>query len=169
LACLAGGLDFAGDDYCAVSANPEYIHGLYCSAKLSADSRDRLPGLADAIHSSGTGPAEKTLYLMNRLFPRQLSAGFPMRAILLPRVAGVDDTCVSPIPPARALRALAPSTIFQLAGAGGNAFQMLASAVRRVPCFELAVGTDLPQIPAAVRKLLKTLSTPNKGEGASNG
>jgi len=168
LACLAGGLDFAGDDYCAVSANPEYIHGLYCSAKLSADSRDRLPGLADAIHSSGTGPAEKTLYLMNRLFPRQLSAGFPMRAILLPRVAGVNDTCLSPIPPARALRALAPSTIFQLAGAGGNAFQMLASAVRRVPCLELAVGTDLPQIPATVRKLLKTLSTPNKGEGASN-
>jgi hypothetical protein len=160
LACLTGGFDFAADDYCALATAPEYIYSLYCSAKLAEDSRDRLPDLAAAIHRSGTGPVEKTLYLMNRLLPERLSAGFPLRAILLPRIAGASATTLSPIPPARALRALAPSTIFQLAGAGGNAFQTLASIVRRVPCFEIAVGTDLPQIPAAMRRFLKGKTLP---------
>ena len=168
LACLSGGLDFAADDYCALATGSEHIYSLYCSAKLAADSTGRLPGLASAIHRPGTGVTEKTLFIMNRLVPDRLSAGFRLHAILLPRVAGNTATKLSPIPSARALRALAPSTIFQLAGAGGNAFQTLASIVRRVPCFEIAVGTDLPRIPAVIRSLLKTLSSPNEGEGASD-
>jgi hypothetical protein len=168
LACLSGGLDFAADDYCVLTTGSDHVYSLYCSAKLAADSTRRLPGLVSAIHRPGTGPTEKTLFIMNRLVPERLSAGFPLHAILLPRVDGATATKLSPMPPARALRALAPSTIFQLAGAGGDAFQTLASIVRRVPCFEIAVGTDLSQIPAVIRRLLKTLSSPPHGEGASD-
>ncbi len=164
LACLTGGLDFVSDDYCALSTDPAYIHGLYCSAKLAADGRNRLPALAEAIHRPEATPAEKTLYLLHRLYPGRLSAGFPLRAILLPRVAGTRETRLNPIPPAQALRALAPSTIFQLAGAGAEAFQRLAAVVRRVPSFEIAVGTDLVQIPATIRRILSEpfLSSPNQ-------
>jgi hypothetical protein len=155
LTCLMDGFSFAADDYCVLAATqPAQIYGLYCSAKLAADSRRRLPALAAAIYNPGMASTEKTLYLMSRIFPERISAGFALRAILLPRVSGTEATSLTPVSSARAFRALAPSTIFQLAGAGGAALQTLALIVGRVPCFEIAVGTDLAGIPAALRKLL---------------
>jgi hypothetical protein len=155
LACLMDGFEFASDDYCALAtSNPIRVHSIYCSAKLSADSRDRLPGLAGAIHHPGA-PAEKSLYMMNSLFPGQIAASFDLRAVLLPRVSGTRETTVKPVSPALALRALAPSTMFQLAGAGSRVFHTLASIIRRVPCFEISVGHELAWIPAAIRTLLR--------------
>ena len=172
LACLVDGFDFVADDYCVLAAtHPAHIHSLYCSAKLAADSRDRLPGLAAAIYNTGTVPTEKTLYLMNRIFPEGISTGFPLHSILLPRVAGTDATTLRAVRPASALRALAPSTIFQLAGAGGTAFQTLASIIRGVPCFEIAVGSDLTRIPETIRTLLQTRISQHDaiGGGLSDG
>jgi len=156
LACLANGFDFASDDYCVLtSSHPVKVHSIYCSAKLAADSRDRLPELAAAIHHAAVPSAEKTLYLMNRIFPERIMAGFELRAIVLPRVAGTDATTMKPVSPAQALRALAPSTIFQLAGAGGKTFHALASIIRRVPCYEISLGRDLAGIAAVLRALLQ--------------
>jgi hypothetical protein len=156
LACLMDGFSFAADDYCVLTATqPVQIYSLYCSAKLAEDSRRRLPALAEAIYNPGTASREKALYLINRIFPERVSTEFPLRAILLPRVAGTDATSLTPVSSARAFRALAPSTIFQLAGAGVTALQTLAGIIRGVPCFEIAVGADLPGIPAAIRMLLQ--------------
>jgi hypothetical protein len=156
LACLLEGLEFAADDYCVLTTtHPAHIHSLYCSAKLSADSRGRLPALASAIYNHEAAPSEKTLYLINQLFPERISAGFPLRAILLPRIDATNATTLIPLRPASVLRALAPSTIFQLPGAGGTALQTLASIIRGVPCFEIAVGSDLTRIPAVIRAFLE--------------
>jgi len=157
LACLADGFDFASDDYCVLTSSyPVKVRSIYCSAKLAADSRDRLPELAAAIHRPADPPAEKTLYLMNRIFPERITADFELRAIVLLRIAGTDETTMKPVSPAQALRALAPSTIFQLAGAGGKTFHALASIIRRAPCFEILLGRDFAGIAAALRALLKT-------------
>ena len=156
LACLAGGLEYAGDDYCVLAATaPVRVHSLYCSAKLAADSRDRLPGLTAAIYNPRAAGSEKTLYFLNRLFPDRMATGFPLRAVLLPRISGTAATAMRPVSPAVALRALAPSTIFQLAGAGGAALRTLASILRSVPCFEFSVGLDLARIPEVVRSFLQ--------------
>jgi hypothetical protein len=155
LACLMDGFEFASDDYCVLeTSNPVRVHSIYCSAKLAADSRNRLPGVAGAIHRPGAS-AEKALYLMNRPSAGRIAESFDLRAILLPRVAGTRETTVKPISPALALRALAPSTMFQLAGAGSRVFHVLASIIRRVPCFEISVGHDLARIPVAIRALLR--------------
>jgi hypothetical protein len=155
LACMVEGFEFASDDYCVLEpSDPVKVHSIYCSAKLAADSRDRFPGLAAAIHNPDTF-TEKTLYLMRRIFPEQIAANFNLRAILLPRVAGTRETTVRPVSPALALRALAPSTMFQLAGAGGSVFHRLAAITRRMPCYEIAVGHDLGGIPVAIRALLQ--------------
>ena len=161
LACLVGGFEYAADDYCVLAGtHPARVYSLYCSAKLAADTRDRLPSLAAAIYNSGAASSEKTLYFLSRIFPEQVSAGFPLRAVLLPRVAGTDATTLMPVSPAVALRALAPSTIFQLAGAGGAALRAMASVIRRVPCFEIAVGSDLSRIPVAIRTFLQKGAVP---------
>jgi hypothetical protein len=170
LACLIDGLEFAADDYCVLSAtHPAHIHSLYCSAKLAADSRDRLPALASAIYNPGAVPSEKTLYMINRIFSERISAGFPLRAILLPRIDAIKATTLKPLRPASVLRALAPSTIFQLPGAGASALQTLASIIRGVPCFEIAVGSDLTRIPAVIRTLLEEAQLAARCGGLSDG
>ena len=79
-----------------------------------------------------------------------LVSGFPIKAILIPRVTGLRDTTLSPASAPDGLKALAPSTLFQLSGAGAGNFGYMASLVRRVPCLHLNAGTDLAQIPRAI-------------------
>jgi hypothetical protein len=60
LACLIDGFEFAADDYCALAATqPACAHSLYCSAKLAADNRVRLPGLASAIYNPAACPMQR--------------------------------------------------------------------------------------------------------------
>jgi hypothetical protein len=57
-----------------------------------------------------------------------------------------------------ALAALAPSTLLGLPGSDGSAFPVMADLVRRVPCFQLELGSDLPGIAPAVRRALEAAS-----------
>jgi hypothetical protein len=78
----------------------------------------------------------------------------PVRAVLLPRVTGLPETSWKRVSVAMTLAALAPSTIFQLPRAGGEAFQFLAAFIRRLPCFSIEVGTNLSTIPPVNEELL---------------
>jgi hypothetical protein len=60
---------------------------------------------------------------------------------------------------AATLAALAPSTIFQLPRAGGEAFKFLATFARGLPCFSLEAGTDLSTIPPVIERLLDEISS----------
>jgi hypothetical protein len=79
---------------------------------------------------------------------------FPVCAILIPRLTGRLGTALTPASPAAALKALAPSTLFQLAGAGPAAFQNLAGLIRQIPCYHLEAGTDVSRIPGVIASLL---------------
>lgn len=79
----------------------------------------------------------------------------PIRAILVPRVTGRRDTTIRRVPSAVGIRALAPTTLAHLPGHGGGTLAKLTRLCAAVPCFELAAGTDLPQLPAAVDRLLE--------------
>jgi hypothetical protein len=61
---------------------------------------------------------------------------------------------LKPASPAAGLAALAPSTIFQLPGAGKEAFQAMGQLVRQVPCYQLNLGTDIGEIPEVILELL---------------
>jgi hypothetical protein len=167
LACLNSELKFLSDDYCLldISQSPPFAHSLYSSGKLEMDSIQRIPHLTAMINNlsplDSTG--EKTLIFLNEEYPEKLSSGFPIRAILLPRVTGRKETKLEPVSPIAALKALAPSTIFQLHRAGSKAFQDvtasrvfrdIAALVKRVPCFTLEMGTDLPRVPLVITRLL---------------
>lgn len=74
--------------------------------------------------------------------------------VLVPRIVGGLSTTAVPISPIEALKALAPSTLFQLIGAGQKDFRAMAELVRTVPCYRLELGTDLAAIPRAIEELL---------------
>lgn len=154
LACLDSELFYAGDDYCVVSAgSAPVVHSLYNTAKVHGEDVARFPHLRSAVSNAGKLSEEKALLFLHGFLPHRLIAGFPLRAVLAPRVTG-GTTKVVAISPTEALRALAPSTIFQLPGAGADAFRLLAGVTAGVPCYRLELGPDTAAIPAVITDIL---------------
>jgi hypothetical protein len=155
LAALDGGLTYISDDYCLLSANPAPLaHSLYSSAKLNADNVERFPRLAATVSNADRLDSEKAVLYLHERFADRIATALPIRAVLLPRVTGQPDTRLRPATAAEGLKAIGPSTIFQLPGAGLREFQVLARLVREVPVLTLEVGTDLSQIPTVIADLL---------------
>lgn len=159
LACLDSPLLYAGDDYVLVGTTPRpYVASLYSGAKLTDDALARFPRLATVIANGQRPAGEKALLHLHEHFPQRLSRGFPLRAILLPVVAGRRETYLRPASAAASLAALAPSTIFLLPLAGRTALGAMAALVRQVPSYVLELGTEIERIPGIILSLLSELS-----------
>ena len=155
LACLESDLNYIGDDYTLLALNSgPVVHSLYNSAKLNSDHVQRFPSLLPKVANPARLADEKALLFVNEHYPAKVATQLPVRAVLLPRVTGLPETSWKRVSVAMTLAALAPSTIFQLPRAGGEAFQFLAAFIRQLPCFSLEVGTNLSTIPPAIEQLL---------------
>lgn len=100
---------------------------------------------------------EKAMLFLHQHHPEKIVSGFPIKALLIPQVTGKLDTQLRQATAGEALRALAPSTIFQLAGSGQTAFQIMSSLVKQVSCYGLQLGTDMAQIPDVILRLLSQI------------
>jgi hypothetical protein len=148
-------LRYAGDDYVAVGSAPApAVHSIYCSGKVHQGDLHRLPHLEPAL-ADGVRPDEKAVFYVERAFPGRSIAGFPLRAIVVPRVTDRRAARALPGTRAEALAALAPSTIFQLHPPARDALAWMAGLVRRVPTFVLELGSDVETIPAALLRILE--------------
>ena len=155
LACLESDLVYAGDDYVLAGVDPgPFVHSLYNTVKLEPDNLHRFPKIRDLITNYNRLGQEKALVFLRDYAPEKLTRGFPLRAILLPRVTGLRDTRLCAATPAAALLALAPTTLLQLRTDSDEVLRKLGALVRKVPCYRLEAGTDLTQIPAVISNLL---------------
>jgi len=155
LVSLLCGWRYAADDYCLLAANGmPYAFSLYNTAKLSVTHLENFPSLQPAISNHAELPVEKALLYLHQHRPSSLTKGLSVRAILLPRVTGRRETVVTSTTPAAALQALAPSSLFQLPGAGQSEFLALADFVKRVPCYHLELGTEIERIPETMQEVL---------------
>lgn len=160
LSCLDAGMRYVGDDYVVVTGGgAPAVHSLYASAKLvPGNLRERLPHLADLAQASGAeapgaDPFAKVVLMLQEHFGRQMAKRLPLRAILVPHVAA-DGPHLAPLSSAEVLAALAPTTVFQLPGAGSGALDLLSDVVERVPTYALALGPDLGANVQAIRELI---------------
>lgn len=155
LLCLLNGWSYVGDDYCLLANNgTPYIHSVYNSAKVNAPYLQNFPTLLHAVSNPQELGFEKALLYLYRDHPTGLSAALPIKLIFLPRVTGHSETTVRPISRTAALRALVPSSLFQLPGTGQSEFFRMAELVEQVPCYSLELGTDLAQIPEIISNAL---------------
>jgi hypothetical protein len=160
LACLSSDLVYAGDDYVLAQVAPApFVYSLYGTAKLEAENLVRLPHLRRFVANADRMAEEKAVFFLNESHPQKLSRGFPISAILLPRITGARDTRLLPSRPGAALIAIAGTTLFHLPGARREGFQKIAELVNQLPSYSLELGTDLAQIPEVIFNLLR------KGDG----
>jgi hypothetical protein len=149
LGCEAGLLHL-GDDYCLLADDPPRAFTFYRSVKLHPRSL-RLGPLESWSREAAWTAEEKDVLLLDGQAPREVG----LKIILLPRVAGAGGTAVRPAGAAEALRALAPSTLFQLPGTTPSDFTFFARLVRQLPAFHLDLGTDPENVAVRVRELLE--------------
>jgi hypothetical protein len=156
LACLEAGLGHVSDDYALLStAGAPAVRALYSTAKLNAGHMQRtLPRLVSAA-SEIRGQDGKAVLFLQELYPERLLAGFPLKAVLVPRVTGEPGSKLRRVAAAYGVSAIAPSTMFQLRWAGQDDLKNMAQAIRQVPNYVLELGTDLAEAAALVRELLK--------------
>lgn len=154
LAALLAGFGYAGDDYVMLDLNGEtpVAHRIYATAKLDPETGSLLPGLRDALSDVEGFDGEKAIVSVGTLYPERLRASIPLRAIVLPRIAGRRKGTLRAGSPADALRALGPSTIHQAPYDGGSSLRPLGELVRRLPIHVLELGD-----PASVPPLLADL------------
>jgi hypothetical protein len=140
------GLEYVGDDYVLLSVGTEPIaHSAYATAKLDADSLQRLPGLARDVINPGFAGEEKAVVDLGRRWPARVKSNIPLRMVVTPSLTGRRKPRVRPVAGSAAMLALAPSTIFQLGSRGPDSLRTMAELARRVPSYALELGSDLDE------------------------
>jgi len=156
VASLLAGLSYAGDDYVLVEPEPRpWVYSLFGTAKLARGHlAQRFPELRELAVAQPRQDGEKALLDLARFYPARMSAGFPVRALLIPRLSGREGSRLVAASGSEALRALLPHTLFPLPGARQQAFARLAALARRLPCFFLEAGSDRAGLVAAIGEAL---------------
>jgi hypothetical protein len=154
-------LRYAGDDYVALSFGAEpWIHSLYSSAKLEPDNLERLPHVRSAVTNADRLETEKAVVYVHDAFRERIATGFPLRAVLLPRITEGEPR-VAKASAASALAAVAPSTVLQLRPPRREALSALARLLEHVPAFVLEVGSEMSAVPREIIRLLERLNGDN--------
>ncbi len=158
LACLLGGMHFAGDDYVVLSdKSPYWVYSLYSSAKLDADSVGRFPELAEKVSNRKELDAEKAVIYLHQHFPERMSPGFPVSALLLPHITHGNKTFIRRASPAEGIKTLAPSTLVLQTGSRKEAFGFLARFIHQTPCYWLEMGADISTVTGVIKEFIKGL------------
>lgn len=153
MACAGTGLSVLGDDFCFLDAptatGPAQAHAMYRLAKLDEISLSLLPHLcADVV---GTGLRGKSLI---KLDP-PLQTTMPVVGVCHVVQARDRPTGLAPMSRVAALRAVAPSTIFQVRISEQETWAVLASTIRSVPCFHFYVNR-LGDVAAVLTDLIES-------------
>ncbi len=153
--CWRAGLGYLGDDNVMVSAGGEpRAYNLYGVTRLNRQSLAWFPELGAAVSNPERPEAEKALICLDDVSPSRMLREFPIRALLLPRVADARETRLRPVSPSTAFRALILDTLFTVLGNPALTTHGLRRVADTVPCYELALGRDLDRIPDVVAGLL---------------
>jgi hypothetical protein len=155
LSCLDAGYTCGGDDHMLLQIEPTpYAHSLYNVCRLKVSDTVRFPYLQPAILPPSRTGTDKALVFLYDYFPAKTSRGFHIRAIVIPFVTNNARTRLEGVSPAVAFKALAPSTVLQLPGAGKSDLQWMAKLVQQVPGYRLELGKDIDNVPYVLLNLL---------------
>ncbi len=97
LTCLDSELSYVSDDYCLVDMDSHpYAHSVYCSAKIDREGVERFPYLASAVENKERLHEEKAFLFLNKHWPKKVSKGFSVRALLMPRIMRLKKDEINP-------------------------------------------------------------------------
>lgn len=160
LSCLAQeGLSFLCDDKCLVRLEPEpQAFALFSSAKIKGDMLPRLPHFRPLLSGwDNSFKADKGLVFLHPCHADHMVKTFPVKALLLPKVAHRAKAAIHPAASGDVFRQLGPSTVIWLPGAEAQNYRFTADLTRRLPCYRIELASDPRANVDAIRSLLEQL------------
>ena len=155
LACLDAGLEYVGDDHCLLSREgTPSVHSICGTAKLAVSDLNRFPSLVSAAETNGRPVDEKMVLFLARLPGSRLSRSFPLRAILLLRIADSRRSRLHRVGEAEGFKALAPSCALHFPATRSQALRCFSSVSRKLPTYILELGSEIDSGPRVIRELL---------------
>ncbi len=156
LLCLADGMAYLADDYLVVGVEPEpRVYSLYATAKLEPEQLARFPVFSPLLTNQAHLAEEKAVLQLWPTRRKQLAHSLPLKAVVSTRFADAEDTRFGPVSRAKLRNAAAFTTLSQLPYAGKATYQFIDRLLDRVPGLEIALGKNLPGVPAAIAQLLR--------------
>lgn len=149
LACALAGLDYLGDDYCAVEPAAGKVHMVYRTAKVFPPTLDLLPAMRARLENRDRMATEKGVAFLNPDHVR-LGRSASLSAILLPRVGDARVPQVYPASRADVIKAVLPSTVGGLMGGTAVTPRMIMELARSAPAWHLVLGPDIAAVVDAV-------------------
>ncbi len=152
----ATALRYLSDDKCLVRLSPQpEAFALFNSAKLKADMLDRFPGFRSQIQGwDDNYKAGKSLAFLHPTYASRMIQRFPVRALITPRIAHLEQPCLTPARGPEVFRVLGPSTVIWLPGAEADNYRFTAELVRTLPCYRLDLALEPARNSAAMQELL---------------
>jgi hypothetical protein len=160
VACLRAGLSYLGDDFVGIeSTESGYTgHGLFSSCLLNVHHLERFPDLKPHAVPAHQEFEDKSILYLEDVFPGALRRSVSIAAIVLPRVVRSEATTYRRASKAEALFAIAPTSVMFLPRPSQRAFDRVAELAERVPAYWLELGSEVDQIPDAVKAMAAEVS-----------
>ncbi|MEM6329884.1 MAG: hypothetical protein AAF790_06515 [Planctomycetota bacterium] len=155
-ASLGSNLSLLGDDLVAAQVAPTpWLSSLYSVGKLlPGHMRESFPHIQRHERAIAHGVPDKNLVYLAESHHAKLLSDAALRAVIVPRIAGVAQPRVEPLDRAAAYRALAPSTLLMHSGQRAEKATMLADLIRSVPAYRLNLSPDHGANLGAIESLL---------------
>lgn len=160
LAAVAGGLDTVGDDYCLVRHEQDRVTAMPLFRVLKQD-----PGGVRRAFGASAGTSLGALNWQGKheihadRLPRDpFVPSLRIEAIVVPRIAGGAVSEFRSLEAGDAMRALAPSSAFQLPDGERTGIAFAAALCRRLPCFEMTLSNDAGEIAASLERFVRALA-----------
>ncbi len=157
LSCLNSELFYAGDDLVLVDFKRQIIYSLYNVAKLEVNQIALFPALLPLIYNADVLPQEKAQVFVNDFYPDKIICKMPFLGIVLPKYKGSENTTYKESNSAKALLALAPSSI-GLLKTDVSYLNKIARMLKGKKVFDLETGSKLNQISESIENIIGLLN-----------
>lgn len=157
LACALAGFDYLGDDNVGLQAADDGVwwgHSYYAAARIDAGHLQRFPALQPHVIKSPFQWEPKGMVLMPHVIPQRVTTRARVVAAVMPRFAGLGPTRLTKASKVETLIALASTTLTLPLSPALPGWLKLGDLVEHTPCYQLAVGQDMAEIPDRVGRLL---------------
>ncbi|MDI6743429.1 MAG: hypothetical protein QMD11_11910 [Smithella sp.] len=147
------GFKFLGDDYVILENNSgPVVHSAYNSVKFRWEMLERVPAAGE--FSLNNHNDEKGYYFLRDHQPDSLVTSLPLKAVLLPVIAGNQKTSFDRLSQSRGLMGLSASSIFQMPGSGRQTLKTLAGILKDTPVYQMSLGKENAEIMNALKRFM---------------
>jgi hypothetical protein len=163
LRCLAGGLNYFGDDICAVSIenNAPKIHSIYSSGKTLSNDLMKFPQLIPYVHAHFEEEYEKEIFFFHTLVLNEKNHNGQLKAIIIPHQNAGLKIGFQKISFAKALSIICSSSKLLMPDGGNEILQMLSAVIHHIPCYQFNLGNDPKMIPETLTRFIAQLNENN--------